>query len=98
MVRTGLGQRSASALLEVEEACGLARMPARPSARQRHISGLLHIFLAHTWRYQAPTSGDPEEAYNRADAMYTAADRLFEGDQRRGTVGPARGSRSSGLT
>ena len=70
------------ALLEVEEACGLARMPARPSARQRHISGLLHIFLAHTWRYQAPSSSDPEDAYQRADAMYIAADRLFEGDQR----------------
>ncbi len=66
-----------AALLKIQRACGLARLPERPSARQRHIYALLNVFLAHTWRYQAKARPDAETYFRRADKRYQDANGRF---------------------
>jgi hypothetical protein len=61
-----------SALVDIKDVCGLTNL-ARPTQRQQHVKALVHLFLAHTWRYGSWDSGDgdPERAdleYRRADA------------------------------
>ncbi|WP_157465665.1 hypothetical protein [Cellulomonas sp. Leaf395] len=63
-----------AALVRIQMACKLDTLPARPTERQRHISALLCIFMAHTWRYQAHAGEGGTDDRRLAEQMYRLAD------------------------
>jgi hypothetical protein len=70
-----------NALLQVQSLCMLSPLPKRPSVPEKHIAALLHVFLAHSWRYEAPSSLDKNEWLRIADLMYGKAyDLCSDGD------------------
>lgn len=63
------------ALLNVQRLCGLQARDARWLAGdqrkdQRHVAALLLVFLAHTWRYQAPDRPEADQYYSRAADLF----------------------------
>jgi hypothetical protein len=54
------------ALLQIEDACGLADRNKAMSDDKRKVAALLDVFLAHTWRYQAVHMRQANECYKDA--------------------------------
>jgi hypothetical protein len=65
--------RVENALLIIEDICGLSGVSDGSPARERHMSGLLNVFLAHTWRYRAVGVAQRAVAYGQAEAKYFKA-------------------------
>jgi hypothetical protein len=68
-----------AAVLQTRHACKLDNVPNKASTRQRDIAAMLQIFLAHTYRYQAPGHPDAEALYRTAVECYRGADKLLQG-------------------
>jgi hypothetical protein len=64
------------ALMTLRDVCGLRGAALLKTRLERHVAGLINIFLAHAYRYQ-----DPADA--KADQRYAAAAALFQRDEDR---------------
>jgi hypothetical protein len=63
------------ALLQVQWVCQLqGSSEADLRGEERHVAGLLEVFLAHTWRYQDLNVRKAERAYRRAAELLEADD------------------------
>lgn len=62
------------ALLTVRDLCGLRRRRSDWSQDQRHVTALIDVFLAHSWRYKDPTRPEADDWYGKADALFAEND------------------------
>jgi len=69
------------ALLSVRASCGLAGPDGALDEQQRHIRGLIDLFMAHSKRFRAPDASYPAaDLYAAARRHYDEAMQIFRGD------------------
>jgi tetratricopeptide (TPR) repeat protein len=65
------------ALLRVQDSCELADENRVRSREQRHVAALIHVFLAHAWRYPSPSRPNAMRSYDQALRLFQQNEDLW---------------------